>query len=130
MKVSNAMMALCLMLFTFSFVSAQDKLTTVEFKVTGNCNMCKKTIESSLKGNTGISSAVWNKDTKVMKVSYDSTKMKEEQLHQEIADAGYDTEKKKASDKVYSSLPACCQYKRTLHEGQNHDGHNHDGHNH
>lgn len=90
MKVLNAMMALCLMLFTLSFVSAQDKLTSVEFKVTGNCHMCKKTIEASLKGK-GISSAVWNKDSKVMKVSYDSTKITEEPIHQNIADAGYDT---------------------------------------
>jgi copper chaperone CopZ len=77
--------------------------------------MCKKTIESSLKGKPGISSAVWNKDTKMMKVTYDSSKISEDQIHQKIADAGYDTNKKKASDKAYGALPGCCQYKRTLH---------------
>jgi len=85
------------------------------FKVTGNCGMCKKTIESSLKGKSGIKEAVWNKNTKMMKVSFDPSKISEDQVHQAIADSGYDTDKKKASDKAYSSLPECCQYKRTLH---------------
>lgn len=110
-------MALCLMLSTLSFVSAQNasKNKTVEFKVTGNCGMCKKTIEASLKNKPGVISGVWNKDSKMMKVTYDSSKITEEQIHQNIAGVGYDTEKKKASDKAYSSLPECCQYKRTLH---------------
>jgi periplasmic mercuric ion binding protein len=114
-KLINVLMALCLILFAISFVSAQSETKTIEFKVTGNCGMCKKTIESSLKGKSGISSAVWNKETKVMKVSFDPVKILEEQIHQKIADSGYDTEKKKASDKAYNSLPACCQYDRTIH---------------
>jgi mercuric ion binding protein len=113
MKTINAIMAVCLMLFSISFVSAQNsKNKTIEFKVAGNCGMCKKTIESSLKGKSGISSAVWNKDTKMMKVAYDPSKITEDQIHQKIADAGYDTDKKKASEKTYGALPGCCQYKR------------------
>jgi copper chaperone CopZ len=100
---------------SFSLVSAQ-KVKTITFKVTGNCSMCKKTIESSLKGKPGISSATWDKDTKMMKVTYDPGKTTEEVIHQKIADAGYDTEKKKASEKAYKSLPGCCQYDRTLHK--------------
>lgn len=122
MKANNLLLALCLMLFSISIVTAQNesKTKTIEFKVTGNCGMCKKTIESSLKGKPGISSAVWNKETKVMKVTFDPSKISEDQIHQKIADVGYDTDKKKASDKAYNSLPGCCQYKRTLHEGHNH----------
>jgi copper chaperone CopZ len=102
------------MLFTFSFVAAQTekKHKNIEFRVSGNCGMCKNTIESSLKGVEGVKSAVWNKDTKVMKVTFDSAKISEDQIHQKIADSGYDTEKTKASDKSYSSLHKCCQYKR------------------
>lgn len=117
-NVMNAFMALCLMLFSGSIVSAQSEAKTksIEFKVTGNCGMCKKTIEASLKGKPGISSAEWNKDTKMMKVVFNPSKISEDQIHQKIADVGYDTDKKKASDKVYSSLPGCCQYNRTLHK--------------
>jgi copper chaperone CopZ len=76
--------------------------------------MCKKTIESSLKGKPGVMHAEWNKDTKMMKVNYDPSKISEDQIHQNIADSGYDTDKKKASDKAYQNLPSCCQYKRSL----------------
>ena len=112
----NAFVALCLMLFTLACGSAQNsKDKTIEFKVTGNCNMCKKTIETSLKGNPGITLAEWNKESKMIKVIFEPEKISEDQIHQNIADVGYDTEKKKASDKIYSSLPGCCQYTRTLH---------------
>jgi mercuric ion binding protein len=108
------LMALCLMLFTCSFVKAQTTSNgkTIEFKVSGNCGMCKNTIETSLKDKSGIKSAVWDKDTKIMKVTYDPAKISEDQIHKDIADAGYDTEKKKGSDKAYNSLHKCCQYKR------------------
>lgn len=118
MKTNSLLLALCLTLFTFSFVFAQtskEKDKTIEFKVTGNCGMCKKTIESSLKGKSGVNEAVWNKDTKMMKVKYEPSKISEDQIHQAIADSGYDTDKKKASDSAYNSLMGCCQYKRTLH---------------
>jgi periplasmic mercuric ion binding protein len=115
MKPNDILLALCLMLFTISFVSAQNaKDKSIEFKVTGNCEMCKKTIESSLKGKPGIKSAVWNKNTKVMKVNFDPAKISEDQVHQTIADSGYDTGQKKAADKSYSALPKCCQYARTI----------------
>jgi periplasmic mercuric ion binding protein len=110
----HALMAFGIMLFATTNVSAQTN-KTLEFKVSGNCGMCKKTIESSLKGKPGITSAEWNKDSKMMKVNYDPEKISEDQIHQKIADVGYDTEKKKASDKAYEALPGCCQYERTIH---------------
>jgi copper chaperone CopZ len=118
-KSGSLLLALCLMLFAFTFNALAkdecDKHKSVEFKVTGNCSMCKKAIESSLKGIKGIHEATWGQKTKVMKVVFDPAEISEDQIHQKIADSGYDTEKKKASEKAYSSLPECCQYDRTLH---------------
>jgi mercuric ion binding protein len=102
------------MLFSMSF--AQTSVDTLEFKVTGNCTMCKKTIEASLNGKPGIKTAIWNKDTKMIKVVFDPTIITTDKIHHSIAAAGYDTENKRASDKAYKALPGCCQYKRTLHE--------------
>jgi copper chaperone CopZ len=97
-------MALSLVLFSYLNSAAQDqKMKAVEFKVTGNCEMCKKTIESSLKGQPGIQSSNWNKNTKMIKVVYDPAKTTEDKIHQAIADSGYDTEKVKASDKSYKA---------------------------
>lgn len=84
---------------------------TATFKVYGNCEMCKKRIETSLK-KPGIKSANWNVDTKIITVVYDIHSISVEDIHKSIAAAGYDTEKEKASDKAYNKLPECCQYDR------------------
>ncbi|MBA2613936.1 MAG: heavy-metal-associated domain-containing protein [Bacteroidetes bacterium] len=83
----------------------------VEFKVWGNCGMCEETIEGSLKVD-GISDAEWDKDTKLMKVSFDSTKISLDQIQKKIADVGYDNDKYKADDSAYNKLHECCQYER------------------
>jgi copper chaperone CopZ len=85
--------------------------TTAQFKVWGNCEMCKETIEGSLKID-GVSKADWNTETKQILVTYDSSKISLDQIQHRIADAGYDNEKYKSDEKVYHSLPECCQYER------------------
>jgi periplasmic mercuric ion binding protein len=84
---------------------------TETFKVWGNCGMCKKTIEKSLKVN-GIADADWNKDSKIMTVSFDSTAITLEQIQKNIAAAGYDTEQERGDDAAYANLHSCCQYER------------------
>ena len=86
-------------------------VTTSTFKVWGNCEMCKETIESSLKVD-GITKADWNVDSKIMTVSYDEKKITLDQIQKNIASVGYDNEKYKGDDKAYSELAGCCQYDR------------------
>ncbi|MBI3519242.1 MAG: heavy-metal-associated domain-containing protein [Bacteroidetes bacterium] len=85
--------------------------TTSTFKVWGNCEMCKETIESSLKVD-GITKADWNVDSKIMTVTYDETKISLDQIQKNIASVGYDNEKYKGDDKAYENLAGCCQYDR------------------
>lgn len=100
-------------------MSAQsEKNKIAEFKVYGNCGMCKNRIEKALNVE-GVGSAKWDKKTDVINISYNSDKISEEKLHQLIADSGHDTEKFTAEDKVYNSLPACCQYDRAEASAEN-----------
>jgi len=92
--------------------SSSENAKTLEFKVWGNCGMCKKTIEGSLKDKAGLYSAEWNVKSKQMKVVIDSTKLKSEDVHNYIALSGYDTDLKKGDDQAYAGLHACCQYDR------------------
>ena len=92
--------------------ASNEELTSTEFKVYGNCGMCEKTIEGSLNGQNGIGEADWNKDTKMISVTYDPSEMDEDKIKQKIADVGYDTDTHKAKDEVYNALPRCCQYSR------------------
>jgi copper chaperone CopZ len=73
--------------------------------------MCKKTIETAL-DIKGVSTAIWNQETKMIRVVFKPAKISEDQIHQAIAAVGYDTEKYKGSDKAYKDLPECCQYER------------------
>lgn len=86
-------------------------VATSTFKVWGNCDMCKETIEGSLKVE-GVSKADWSTETKMIAVSYDTTKITLDQIQKNIALVGYDNEKYKGDDKAYSELPGCCQYDR------------------
>ena len=96
---------------TETVTEAVDGVTTSTFKVWGNCEMCKETIESSLKVD-GITKADWNVESKIMTVSYDEKKITLDQIQKNIASVGYDNEKYKGDDKAYSELAGCCQYDR------------------
>ena len=86
-------------------------LVSCNFKVWGNCETCKENIETSLKV-TGITSADWNTETKMIQVSYDTTKISLDQIEKNIAAAGYDNVAYKGDDKAYAELAPCCQYDR------------------
>ena len=86
-------------------------ITKSTFKVWGNCDMCKETIESSLKVD-GIVKADWNVDSKIIAVEYDVTKISLDQIQKNIAAVGYDNDVYKGDDKAYSELADCCQYDR------------------
>ncbi len=81
------------------------------FKVWGNCDMCKETIEGSLKAD-GITAADWNTETKIISVSYDSTKINLDVIEKNIASVGYDNIKYKGDAAAYAELPECCKYER------------------
>ncbi len=115
----NSLRILSAVVLTFlgSAVFAQSK--TDKIKVAGNCGMCKKKIETALKVS-GITAADWDKTTKMLTVSYDTTKVNNEQIQQKVAAAGYDTPKFKAPKAAYEKLDDCCQYDRTGKAGETH----------
>lgn len=100
---------------------------TETFKVYGNCGMCEKTIEGSLNGVKGIVKADWNKETKMMEVTFNEKEVSLDQIKMKIASVGYDTEEHRATKKAYSKLPGCCQYDRPAEKKKedNHEGHHH-----
>ncbi|MGB5821150.1 MAG: cation transporter [Saonia sp.] len=91
-------------------MNAQEK--TSEFEVLGNCNGCKKRIEKAANSIDGVASANWNKETKVIQLTYNSEKASIEDVSKAINNVGHDTKFGKASDSAYEALPGCCQYDR------------------
>ncbi len=89
----------------------QGNQKTATFKVWGNCDMCKARIEKSVKSE-GATTADWNKNTKILTVTFDPSKTSVDSFSKKLAAVGHDTEKYRADDKAYQALDACCQYER------------------
>lgn len=96
--------------FAYSQDKAKKEVKTIEFKVQGNCDQCKKRIENAAFVK-GVKNAVWNEDTKMLKVIYRTDKINEQQIHDAVAKSGHETSITKANDAAYSELPDCCKYK-------------------
>lgn len=91
-------------------------LSEKTFKVSGNCEMCKNTIEKAAKSLPGVNSAHWDIESKMLHATYNSQKNKLSDIHKAIAKSGYDTEKETALKEAYDNLPPCCQYTRASRE--------------
>ena len=107
-----------ILLLCMTFVSiisfAQDikneKFTTTHFKVFGACEQCKARIELAVKIK-GVKLGIWDVDTKILALEYDSTQVSVDKIQNKILLAGHDLDNKKAKDIIYKELPACCHYR-------------------
>lgn len=109
-----AILATTLCATTFAEKNDHSKMTvtkTETIKVSGNCGMCKTRIEKAAKLK-GVSKAEWDQKTNMLTLTYDSSKVKSDDIEKKIAAAGHDTPKYKADSKVYNTLPGCCKYRK------------------
>ena len=88
-------------------------LNTTEIFVDGLCEMCKTRIEDITLKEKGVKFAVWNPKTKILLVKYKETP-DIDKLQKDLAKAGHDNDKYKASDKAYSKLHECCKYRAEI----------------
>ena len=112
--IVTAIVAIISCAFTFAQIHDHSQMAstkTEKIKVWGNCDFCKDRIEKAARID-GVSKAEWNKDTKVLTLAYNPSVVAGDDIQKKIAAVGHDTEKFKASDTVYKSLPGCCQYVR------------------
>lgn len=82
------------------------------FHVNGKCGMCKETIEKTLLSMDGVSVADWDEESHILKVRFDSLKLKMDDLKVSLAKVGYDSDTHKATDEAYDALHSCCKYER------------------
>ena len=93
--------------------TAYAEKRTEKLDVKGNCGMCKTRIEKAAKSVSGVSKANWNKETKVLQLTFDDSKTNLKTIETTIAKAGHDTPQVKASDETYNALHDCCKYDRS-----------------
>ena len=100
---------LIIALFVGQSAWAQASKEEIQIQTSAECDMCKERIEKELIFTPGVKSAELNLETKVVAITYKSSKITPEELRQVIASVGYDADEVKAQTEAYESLPACCQ---------------------
>lgn len=105
------------LIFLFIFSSAPlvaqdkgDEIVTEKYLVSGNCGECKERIEDAAYIK-GVKRAEWNKETKMLTVTYRTSKASKEAILKNVAKAGHDSEGATADKKDYQKLPNCCKYR-------------------
>ena len=120
MKTIKLLPAILLAFSIFQSASAQSNKTqrnigikTEKIKVSGNCDMDKRRIETAAYAVDGIKSAVWDMYSQTLVIIYSIFKRDAPDVVQKrIAFLGNDTEKYRADDATYQKLPDCCHYQR------------------
>jgi len=123
MKTKAIYITMAIALMSLSTVFGQAK--TEKFKVYGNCGMCENRIEKAANSVDGLTATNWNKETKMIEVSFDASKTDVNTVHIAIAKAGHDTDLHRAKDETYNTLPECCKYDRAPVMKEHHSGHKH-----
>jgi periplasmic mercuric ion binding protein len=122
MKTINILFAIIIAFIAIPSARAQSGKETINVhtksqtvKVYGECGMCKKRIEKAASAISGVESATWDVVSKMLTVKYDLLKPEAvDSAQRNIASVGHDTEKFRAEDAAYESLPECCHYQRKL----------------
>jgi Cu(I)/Ag(I) efflux system membrane fusion protein len=95
--------------------SGKASTDTSTFKVSGNCEMCKETIEAALDVK-GVKHANWSIETGLITVVFNPEKISLDKIHELISKAGYETDKLPANESAYRELHKCCRYTKKLHQ--------------
>ena len=111
MKTLLISLAILLGTSSTNLLKAQTAVKSETIKVWGNCGSCKKHIEKAAKA-AGATTAIWDEDSKDLKLSYNTKKTSSDKIQQAIAIVGYDTQDFKGNDAAYLKLDKCCQYDR------------------
>jgi mercuric ion binding protein len=92
-------------------ISSSAQTKTENFKVSGNCGMCKTKIEKAAK-EAGAKEANWDVDSKMLTVTYKSSTTNTAKIQEKIAAVGYDNPGFKSTAEAYNKLHGCCKYER------------------
>jgi periplasmic mercuric ion binding protein len=103
-------------LFVLLFISFLPLLSNAQkkvektIKVSAVCGMCKERIEKAL-DIEGVVFSEYTVESQELFVVYKPKKIEWSTIEKLVLEAGHDVEEKKASDKCYDALDACCKYR-------------------
>ena len=87
-------------LVTYAQDAKNDNIIRTSFKVFGACEQCKTRIELALKIK-GVKLGIWDVDTKMLTLEYDSIQVSLDKIENKIIAVGHDLVNKKAKDNIF-----------------------------
>jgi len=93
----------------------QKKEETITIKTSAVCSMCKERIESQMAFEKGVKSVSLDVKSKVLTVTYKTSKTNPDKLKAAVTKIGYDADDLPADAKAYEKLPACCKKENETH---------------
>jgi len=87
----------------------QKKVETITIKTSAVCGMCKERIENDMKFEKGVTDVNLDLKTKILTVTYKTSKTNPDKLREAVTKIGYDADDKPADTKAYEKLPVCCK---------------------
>lgn len=90
----------------------QKKVLKTSFWVNGNCEMCQARIEKAALSTKGVKMANWHIESNILTVLYKTKQCSVNDIKQNIANVGHDSEGFRSADEVYNNLHGCCKYER------------------
>lgn len=92
-----------------SFAQKSKGTSTISYKTSAKCEMCKQRIERDLSLQKGITKAKLNLEDKVVTVSFNPKKTDAQKIKEAITLIGYDADDMMANQAAHDKLPDCCQ---------------------
>lgn len=90
----------------------KNKNAKYDVAVNGICEQCKKRIEKAAYSVSGVKSAEYHLDDKILHLIINEEKTSVADVKAAIAKVGHDTDGVKATDEDYNNLHHCCKYER------------------
>lgn len=91
----------------------ESKWKTIQIQTsvtcTDACGDFEDIVEDGLNYVKGVKYAEINRETKIVEVKYNSTKVSPDDLRKAISEVGYDADGVKANPEAVKKLPVCCR---------------------
>ena len=98
--------------FAASAQEKKNKNAKYSVEVNGNCEMCKKRIETAAYQAKGVKSAKWDVASHQLDLIINEEKISIDEVEKFVAQTGHDTQHVKAKEADYEQLHGCCLYER------------------
>ncbi len=112
--MKNTILGIMLLIVVFSTKAQNIKNKNAKYsiEVKGNCEQCKKRIETASYAVKGVKSAIWDVDTHQLNLILNEEKTSLSNVKKAVAKAGHDANEAKTTEDDYNKLPSCCKYER------------------